>query len=197
MRPWRAAEKVTIIGPNGTGKSHLALGYVRHIPSAIVHDPKHEIELPGFTVTEDRRDLMKYAQVIWRAPLLMDTQVVADALGYAALTRTATTLYLDEAAYVTDSHRISKWLGAAIRMGRSKNVGIWAATQRPKDVHNLFFSEAHVIAVSPIVVGFDREKIRGFTGDDFETVCNQEQPQFSFYVIYRGEKTGTVIRVPG
>lgn len=192
----RAREKVTIIGPNGTGKSYLALGYVQKMPSAIVHDPKHEIELPGFEVTEDPRDLLRKPRLIWRPPLLADPLKVGDMCGYAALTRGNTCLYLDEAAYVTTSAQIGRWLAAAIRMGRSKGVGIWAATQRPKDVHNLFFSEAWVILCSPLVVGFDRDKIRGFTGEDFASVVTKEWPPFTFYMVRRGQKTGRMIRVP-
>lgn len=192
----RAREKVTIIGPNGTGKSYLALGYVAKMPSAIVHDPKHEIELPGFKVTEDQRDLMREARVIWRPPVLADPIQVGNVAGYAALMRKHTCLYLDEAAHVSSSTRIGPWLRAAITMGRSDEVGIWAATQRPVDVHNLFFSEAWVILCSPLVVGFDRDKIKGFTGDDFISIVRKQWPPFTFYMVRRGEKTGRVIRVP-
>jgi energy-coupling factor transporter ATP-binding protein EcfA2 len=190
----RAQEKVTFIGPNGTGKSHLALGYCACMPSAIVHDPKHEIELDGFVTSSDEAVLLTEPRVIWRPPLLADPIAVGDVAGYAALKRQHTCLYLDEAAYVSTASRIGRWLSAAIRMGRSAGVGIWGATQRPKDVSNLFFSEAWVIICSPWVVGFDQEKIRGFVGEDFRSIVTKSWPEYTFYMVRRGEKTGRMIR---
>ncbi|AEJ41354.1 hypothetical protein TPY_3202 [Sulfobacillus acidophilus TPY] len=190
----RAADKVTIIGPNGSGKSFLALGYVAHMPSVIVHDPKHEIELPDFVIISRAEDMLRHPRVIWRSPQLADPVDAGNWAGYAALQRKHTCLYLDEAALVTTANRIGPWLRAAIITGRSQGVGVWAATQRPKDVSNLFFSEAHAILVSPLLVGFDVEKVKGFVPEDYLSLRNKEFPPFSFYAVRRGEKHGRLIR---
>jgi hypothetical protein len=190
----QAAARVTFIGPNGSGKSFLALGYVAKMRSAIVVDPKHEIELPGFRISHDPVQMRLSPRVIWRPPGTMAERDVADAAGYAAMCRNNTTLYVDEIGAVCNATAMGDWLKAAIRMGRSKGVGVWGATQRPKDVHNLWFSEAWTLLVSPLLAGFDRDKVRGFVADDYIQLVTQEWPPYTWYLYHRGNRTGEMIR---
>lgn len=186
-------EKVAIIGPNGSGKSYLGLGYVGQMDSAIVHDPKQEIALEGFVVTSTPRDLLVYPRVIFRPDWLMDPVEAGDIAGWAALKRNGTCLYLDEAAMVAPGQRIGPWLRAAIITGRSLGVGVWAAMQRPMNVHNLLLSEAWVYLVSPFLLAGDKAKMAGLV-KNLETFCNAEWPRYTFAYYRRGESTWQAVR---
>jgi len=186
-------EKVAIIGPNGSGKSYLALGYVGQMASALVHDVKSEIDLPGFAVTDNPQDLLRYPRCIYRAPLLGDPVEAGDILGWAALKRHGTCVYLDEAALAAPGQRIGPWLRAAIITGRSLGVGVWAAMQRPMNVHNLLLSEAWAYLVSPFLLSGDKAKVAGFV-KNVETFCSQPWPRYTFAYYRRGEDTWQPIR---
>lgn len=186
-------EKLTIIGENGSGKSRLALGYVQHMPSAIVYDPKHEISLKGFVITTDAARLWTGARVIYRPSGEMDPVEVGDILGRAVLDRKNTCLYLDEAALIAPGQRIAPKLRAAIITGRSLKIGIWASTQRPIDVHNLFFSEAHAFFVSPNLIGGDAQKVRGFVRG-YAEFTGKHWPKHTFWFYRKGEEKGKAVR---
>lgn len=187
---------MTFIGPNGTGKSVLALFYIQQMASAIILDSKHEITLSGFTVTADPREMGRLARVIWRPDDTADPVETGDLAGWYAKKRKHTCLYLDEAALVAPGQKIGRHLRGAIITGRADGVGIYAATQRPKDVHNLFFSEAWAYFVSLLVTSFDREKILGFVGEDFlKHIHLAESMSYAFYAVRRGEKPGRIIRL--
>lgn len=190
------AHHAAFIGPNGSGKSYLALGYVASVTSVIVHDPKREITLPGFPILENPADLYRYPRVIWRPPALSDPLTTADAAASAAIRRGHTLLYLDEAALAAPGQRIGAWLREAFLAGRSRGVAIWGATQRPKDVHNMIFSEAWAFFIAPTLAGFDRAKVRGFVGEDFEPLCQKLWPPYTFLAYTRGQPAGTPIRAP-
>lgn len=186
--------KVTIIGMNGWGKTTLCKHYLEHTSSLIVLDPKWEITLPNALITQNPRDMLKYRRVIYRPPLDCDPVEAGDQAGGVALKRTNTCLWIDEAAIVSPGQRIGRNLRAAIVMGRSKNVGIWAATQRPKDVHNLLFSEAWAYFVSGSLIETDEAKVNSFVSG--YAGVKKVLKRFEFYCYMKGENEGKIIRVP-
>ncbi|POB11433.1 hypothetical protein [Sulfobacillus sp. hq2] len=187
-------EKVTIIGENGSGKSTLALGYVKNMPSAIIHDPKHEVQLPNFHITENPRDLLRFARVIWRSPGDMDPVDAGNILGEAVLTRKWTCLSLNEAALVAPGQRMGPKLRQAIITGRSLKIGVWAETQRPVDVHNLFFSEAHAYFASPNLIKSDAQKVVGFVRG-YDEFSSQTWPKFTWLFYRKGEGTAQILKL--
>ncbi|PSR33024.1 MAG: hypothetical protein C7B46_11520 [Sulfobacillus benefaciens] len=194
----------TIIGPNGVGKSVLARWYAGKMPSIIIVDSKHDTPaLPGFVVSEDPKAMGRTARIVWRPPRLADPIQTGDLAAWYALQRGATCLMLDEAALVAPGQRMGPYLRAAIITGRSPGVGVWALTQRPKDVHNLFFTEAWAYFVSPWVSGVDMDKIQGFLPEEFGTKRQKllanvpaEASRYAWYVVERGQSRGNIIRVP-
>lgn len=186
----RLNERVTIIGPTGSGKSVLALSYVRRAASGIVLDVKHEIALPGWAVTTDPQELWTAPRLIWRPAGTMDPVVAGGLAGAAALARGETVLYLDEAALVAPGQRIHDHLRAAIMTGRSRGVAVWAATQRPVLVSNLFFSEAQAFFAAPLTLASDRQKVAGWV-PDYDTWAQQDWPPYTF-AFWRPEVKGIV-----
>lgn len=194
----------TIIGPNGVGKSVLGRWYAEKMPSIIIVDSKHDTPaMPGFVVSEDPQAMGRTARIVWRPPRLADPIHTGDLAAWYALQRGATCLMLDEAALVAPGQRMGPYLRAAVITGRQPGIGVWALTQRPKDVHNLFFTEAWAYFVSPWVSGVDMDKIQGFLPEEFVTLRQQilakggqNANRYAWYVVQRGQSTGTIIRVP-
>jgi hypothetical protein len=175
----RLSERVTIIGPTGSGKSVLALSYVCRAASGIVLDVKHEITLPGWAVTTDPQELWTTPRLIWRPAGTMDPIVAGGLAGAAALARGETVLYLDEAALVAPGQRIHDHLRAAIMTGRSRGVAVWAATQRPVLVSNLLFSEAQAFFAAPLTLASDRQKVAGWI-PGYDAWAQQDWPPHTF-----------------
>ncbi|WP_020374110.1 ATP-binding protein [Sulfobacillus thermosulfidooxidans] len=187
-------EKITIIGINGWGKSFLALSFLNRVPSLIIVDPKHEITIKDVPITSNPKDMLVYPRIIYRPTGAQDPIEAGDQAGGCALLRGDTCLYLDEAAILAPGQRIGRNLRAAIILGRSKNVGVWAATQRPKDVHNLFFSEAYAYFVAPYLITDDARKVMGFVRG-YEEFHAKDWPKHTFWFYRKGEKEGKVFRV--
>lgn len=194
----------TVIGPNGVGKSVLARWYAEKMPSIIIVDSKHDTPaIPGFVLSENDRIMASTPRVVWRPPRLADPVETGNLAAWYALQRGATCLMLDEAALVAPGQRMGPYLRGAVITGRSPGVGVWALTQRPKDVHNLFFTEAWAFFVSPWVTGIDMDKIQGFLPDEWTSrrqkvlaMGMSAVNQYAWYVIERGQSHGKFIRVP-
>lgn len=192
MRP---DECVTIMGQRGSGKSTVALGYVSQMPSAIVVDTKGEIMLPDWLVTEDPAAMGENARVIWRPPLLADAAQAADVAAYWAYRRGATCLYFDELGESAKQGRLGGWVRACYWRGRTRGVGVWGATVRPKQVDNAAFSEASWlwVALHPQLPAFDADKVAGFVGPDYRDMRQRAWDPFTWYVYRAGQEHGAVV----
>jgi hypothetical protein len=169
------------------------LAYAQELRSGIILDAKREIELDGWHVTYNETDLYTHERVIFRARLLADRPATADVAARAAFLRTHTVLILDEGALAAPLHRTGRWLKECYQAGRTPQVAVWAATQRPKEVSNLMFTEAWTIMVSlaPAPPELDRGKLSGLLPISFEAACKEKWPPYTWYAHIRGQEAVT------
>lgn len=78
-------------------------------------------------------------------------------------------LVIDEGTLVNPSvRRLTPALGKAIRTGRSRNLGVWFGSQRPKDIPSAVFTEAEHFFLFRLTWKGDRDKVLTFTSDALE-----------------------------
>ena len=101
---------------------------------------------------------------IW-VPKRSDDDKLADLI-FRAWKRKNLTIYVDELQSLTDRFpRATDTLSDVIRTGRSRNVSVWTATQRPAWVPRWFLSESHHKFIFTLLDKADRERAADVIGD--------------------------------
>jgi len=152
---------------------------------AIVIDPKHTFRLEGFKLNRGinfPRFFKKDFQMLVR-PKRDDDEKLSDFL-IAAFRDRNVTIYCDELAVMAERYPESLSVMKEIALtGREKNVSLWNATQRPRGIPRIFFTEAEVFFIFRMNDSDDRDHVAGYTGPEVK----QRIPRHQFYY-YRGEE---------
>lgn len=181
---WRPGEHITVIGPTGSGKSHLALEladlcrYVLVIATKRDDPLIEDLAVKGYYQTSDLNDLVwtendgpvpEHRKVVYWQRLTdaksarerQDRQavLVRRALDYAERTR-GWTVVLDELMWATrnlhlDRELDSLWFGA-----RTQGVSVIACSQRPTQVPLLALSSASYLFLFRTQDDRDLERLR-------------------------------------
>lgn len=162
--PIQADQRVCLFGRTGSGKTTLAK---RILSSATFRwaalDPKHDLSIPGIpVVSKFNEDLDR--QII-RVPFDENEYFAWDDAIDGVWENGNRILYVDETTLLTPPRSLRASLGRAIRTGRSRGVGVWCASQRPKDLPSAVFTEAEHFFVFQLTFKADREKVCSFTTD--------------------------------
>lgn len=91
-------------------------------------------------------------------------------------------IYVDEAMAVTSPSKIPYWYKIAMTQGRSYNVGVINATQRPKNIHNTLISEAEHFFIFSLNLQGDIDKLEEMIGEDAASeIRNLPEYHFIYY----------------
>lgn len=175
-------EHVFIPGMTGSGKSFLAEVYLAGYKNVIMLDTKGQVyerrskgenlwrglkEGTDFTVIERLEDItyVKTDKIIY-APRFEEQEMdYYDALMKYVYERENTILWIDELMSVAESpSRYPRYLKALMTRGRSKNVAVWALTQRPMDIPSIIFANTTHFFVFNLMLPQDRKKMTEGTG---------------------------------
>lgn len=175
---------VGIAGQTGTGKSVLAEIYLAGVTEVDVVklDTKGEVyerrkkkepiwrglvEGKDYTVVERLEELddVRTRKIIY-APIFEEQELeYYDALMKWVYMRENTTLWIDELMEVCPSHfKYPPYLKGIMTRGRSKNVAVWACTQRPADIPAIVFGNCSHFFIFDMNLPQDREKMAKITG---------------------------------
>lgn len=175
-------EHVFIPGKTGSGKSFLAEVYLAGFEHVIKLDTKGEVyerrkkgqavwrgleENKDFTVIEHLKELdsVKTTKIIYAPVFEEQTIEFYDALLKWAYTRENTTVWIDELMSIADSPlKYPPYLKACMTRGRSKDVSIWALTQRPMDIPTIIMANTTHYFVFNLNLPQDRKKVAEATG---------------------------------
>jgi ABC-type cobalamin/Fe3+-siderophores transport system ATPase subunit len=172
---WKAGQCVTIVGPRGSGKTHLALELLDISPHVIVlatkrQDPLlQDLRSHGYIVTGDLsqvlwthdekrgRGVPVHRKVVYWPQFSEDmsehqrisaqSHAMSEALGWIDKTGGWTVL-VDETMWMAETLRLEKQIKSAYFQGRTQGVSIIALAQRPTNVPRLAFSSADYLFLS-------------------------------------------------
>ncbi len=184
-----SSNRVMIVGTTGSGKTELVKNLLASQNRVIIIDPKHEFKLEGFKVNKNfnyPNAFTKTFRQILRPRPGRDDERLAEFL-YTAYKRRNVTIYCDELAVIEESYPETLSVMKVIQVtGRSRHVGIWNATQRPRNFPRTFMTESEVFFMFRLQSAEDRDYMSGFIGNEVE----EKLPLYIFWY-YRGDDETT------
>jgi energy-coupling factor transporter ATP-binding protein EcfA2 len=188
VRDWQAGQHVTVIGPTGSGKTHLALTLAEMCRYILVlaakrQDPLvHELETKGYLVTGDlggilwthpdhetgRREPLRPKVVFWprfpermgvRQRLAEQADAMRKAIDWADKTG-GWAVVIDETMWMADRLGLGKELDSLWFQGRTQGLSVIACAQRPSRVPRLAFSQADYLFIAKFADKRDIETLR-------------------------------------
>jgi hypothetical protein len=175
-------QHVFIPGMTGSGKSVLAETYLAGYDNVIKLDSKDEVTerrkkgqplWRGLTEDRDYTVVTALAEIpevdtnkIIYVPRFEEQNLEHyDAFFKYVYERENTIAWVDELMAIADSARVyPPYLKACYTRGRSKNVSIWALTQRPVEVPTIATANSTHFFVYDLMLDQDRQKMAAVTG---------------------------------
>ena len=172
---------VLICGATGTGKSYLAEQYLKTYKYVIKLDTKDETnerrrrglspwegltEGKDFTVTSDfeQLDEIETDKIIYN-PLYDDqTEDLFNRFFDWVFKRENTIVWIDEVMGLATAHRMPRAMLRIYTQGRSKNVGLWACSQRPAGIPAIILANSDHYFIFNLNNINDRKRIYDMTG---------------------------------
>lgn len=189
-----ADERVFFVGRTGSGKTTLADRLIRSLGyRTAVIDPKHRWEFPGYKLVTGYEPDPRLVRQVFR-PRAGDEDGWFDTEAYLQQIWSydvPTVVYIDELTAVTTPRNTVPTLADFVRLGRQRKFGTWYASQRPKDVPSLFFTEADHWFMFDLRYEGDREKCVGFLG---ERVGERITEKYAFYYSNPGLPDAVLVR---
>lgn len=147
----------------------------------VVIDPKQLWEFPGYKLVDQYEPDPRLIRQVFRpkdgeGENWRDAEIFLESVWAAGVTNTV--VYIDELTRLCSPRRTLSVLADFVRLGRQAGYGLWSATQRPKDVPSLFFTEAEHWFVFDLRYSADRDKCVGFVGDN---VAQRITEKYAFY----------------
>lgn len=166
---WKPGQCVTIVGPRGTGKTHICLELAEMSPYVLVLATKRQDPLisalrkDGYLVTGDLNEIIwthdeekkrmrpVHSRVVFwpqfpenveeKQRLLMQAKAMRQAMGWADKTGRWTVI-IDETMWMSESLKLEQEMKALWFQGRTQGISVIANAQRPTHVPRLAFSSA-------------------------------------------------------
>jgi len=203
------AQRATAIGMNRSGKSEL----IRYLFASlnvrrVLIDPKGEWAVPGqprhVLRSRDKIGCEREVDAIdWTAPIVHvvpgweDKQQLEALFARVASIAGPMTVWIDECYGVSNASWAPSGLRQLIVAGAGLGHGVFAATQRPRNVSKLFLTEAdHLFIFPPLDVEDLKEARRGvpFLGVDQALALAGELPRHGY--IWASKRDGTIAKGP-
>lgn len=176
-----ANKHVLVCGTTGTGKSFLAENYLRGYKYVVKLDTKDETaerwnegksawlglkEGKDFTVTDnmDMLDEIETDKIIFRPDFYDQTEELFEAFFNWVFMRQNTIVWIDELMQIATAYKAPRSLQRCYTQGRSKNVGVWACTQRPAGIPAICLSNSDYYFIFNLNNINDRKRIYDMTG---------------------------------
>lgn len=201
-RTWQQGEHVSILGPTGSGKTHLALALVQLRSYVVIVAAKaRDDTLSHWAEQHDYKIVRRWPPppnrhrvILWpplRRPSDMDAQ--SDTIGYALehiFSAGGWTVLIDEASYIANDLRLDGHLKLLWSQGRSNRITLIAGTQRPRHVPMHMWDQPSHLFLFRYNDRDGLQRISGLGAADSETirqlVPRLERHQFLYVDLVRG-----------
>lgn len=190
----RNDQRCIFVGRTGSGKTTLADLLIRHLGyRTVVIDPKHLWEFPGYQLVTEYNPDPNVVRQLFRPRLRegdgwRDTEAYLNAVWSYGI---PTVVYVDELTALSTPRKTIPVLADMVRLGRQRKIVPWTATQRPKEVPNLFLTEADHWFVFDLRHEDDRKKVAGFLGKKVEGRLPED---YAFWYANPGERDALLVR---
>ena len=172
---------VLICGTTGTGKSVLAEQYLKNYKYVVKLDTKDETaerrknnlspweglqEGKHFTVTDKLEELdeIETDKIIFRPSYYDQTEEMFNYFFDWVFLRENTLVWIDELMGFTTAQKAPRSLSRCYTQGRSKNIGLWACSQRPSGIPAIALSNSDYYFIFNMNNINDRKRIYDMTG---------------------------------
>lgn len=196
---------VFVTGMTGTGKSYLAETYLTGYEYVVKLDTKNETaerlragESAWRNLEQDKdfeicRDVNKLddcecKKIIFVPEYDDQTEDVFNQFFRWCFERENTIVWVDELMSIGSANRCPKELGRIYQQGRSKNVAIWACSQRPSGVPLIATGNSSYFFVFDLGLSQDRKRMVEATGCE---VMNELPGGFNFWYYKMGDRLCT------
>ena len=185
-------DRACFVGQTGCGKTTLARYLLQYRKYVVCIDGKDSLKWAGYKrlttlkkVVEDRSDRIIYAPN--DAELRDETYI--NAFFHWVYKRKNTTVYIDEVYSITDGEVISDYYHACLTRGRERNVSVFSATQRPKQIPQAIMSESEHFYMFRLALPQDRKKMTEIVPIKEAQIMALEKREF-FYGTIEGDLRG-------
>lgn len=202
-------QHVFVAGMTGTGKSFLCEHYLAHYGNVVKLDTKNVVdecrrmgkpiwaglvENRDYTVVRslDELEYVETPNIIYAPDFAEQTPDTYDILCDWIFRRENTTLWIDEFTDIGTASFCPTNLRRLYVQGRSKNVGVWACTQRPTGIPVISMANSKHFFVFDLNMPDDRKKIAQITGQP-EMLTMPTGYNFWYYRV--GEKKAVKARL--
>lgn len=179
----KRSEHVFVCGMTGSGKSYLAEAYLTGYDYVVKLDTKNETaerrrekrsawdgleEGKDFVVVDNFEDLFdsESKKIIFVLAYEEQTMDNFNLFFNWCFARENTIIWIDELMSIGNQHKYPNGLGRIYQQGRSKNVAIWACSQRPSGVPAISTANSTHFFVFQMGQHNDRKRMVDATGMD-------------------------------
>ena len=193
--------RVFVAGKTGTGKSYLTESYLRNYDYVIKLDTQDETserralnkspwrglkEGKDFTCVSTLEEVAQCTtkKIIYTPDITEQSFDDFDKFFEFVYRRENTIVWIDELMSISNSPlKVPFYLKACYTRGRSKQIGIWALSQRPADIPAVSMANSEVFIAFRLRLLSDREKLMRMTGcpEFLEDPATDEQPYAFWY----------------
>ena len=180
----KSNDRALIIGKTGSGKSYWIKKMLPSFNRFIFYDPKHQHNDVKALLVKDikalRSAFYKYPKIIYRPFVPNDDEF--NEICRICYFRGNMTLILDEVSYHVSSNRIQHFHKILMTTGRTRGIGVWNCTQRPREVvHNVLISETDHVICFRLNLLTDRKKLAESFSEIFMTADELTDYKYIYY----------------
>lgn len=172
---------VLVCGSTGSGKSYLAEQYLKSYNFVVKLDTKDEVserrkhglsawdglvENKDFTVIRifDDLDACDTDKIIYCPDYYDQDEELFNSFFDWIFRRENTIVWVDELMQIANSYKCPRALSRCYTQGRSKNVGIWACSQRPSGIPVISLANSDYYFIFNLYNNNDRKRLYDMTG---------------------------------
>lgn len=182
----RSNDRISIFGRTGSGKTFFVKNWLLpQYSNYVFYDFKHENddvdhEIVINTPNQLKIDLDTYQKILYQ-PTQTNIRKEFNSVCDIIFKHKNTSLYVDESSNISTPSSILPYHNIIMTQGRTYNVGVINAAQRPRIIHNTIISESEHLFVFSLNLETDVDKIKEQIGAAAEDIHFLPEHHFLYH----------------